>query len=122
MILPYLVCKKSETNKSNAFYKKCAQTGEVCVICRTRTKKADIQFDANILSDGTREYFKNNSTELEAIAQEVYEEFDRPKVSQRSLGFIISFNDISLDIAEEVSAVLTTCLEALISSLEAKVS
>lgn len=116
--MPYLICKKSEIDKSNDFYNECAKTGKVCVICRTRTKKADIEFDANILRDQTREHFKNDSTELEKIADAVYEEFNRPKVRQRSKGFIISFSDISLDIAEEVSSSLTTRLEALVSSLE----
>ncbi|MFK5952664.1 MAG: hypothetical protein QM498_06360 [Desulfobacterium sp.] len=97
--MPYLITKKSRIADLNRFYENCIKDGSVYVVCCTRTKYADVEFDAHTLGDKVREYFSKDARDLELVAKNVFEDFGLPQTTQRTRDYIISFNGLPIDIA-----------------------
>ena len=118
--MPYLITKKSRIADLNRFYENCIKDGSVYVVCCTRTKYADVKFDARTLGDKVREYFSKDARDLELVAKNVFEDFGLPQTTQRTRGYIISFNGLPIDIAREITIELTNRLEVLVSDISRK--
>lgn len=118
--MPYLIVKKLNTTDRNEFYESCMKDSLVCVVCKTRTKYADVEFDAHTLGDEVRAYFLKNASELTLISESIFADFGRPKTTQRGLGYTISFRDLELDTAKKITIELARRLEILVSEISQK--